>query len=116
MFEGANAEGLLDALGRLRDAQLAAGRHDPGRDPQSSRELLVGQQAGDRGVGIDGLGFWYAAIRHGRVIDPTGDGYPYDHSCPLDQDGYGPGRSPVGRRSFSGRRAGWPPAVGCPWE
>jgi hypothetical protein len=42
--EGANAEGGLDALGRLRGAQLAAGRHDPGRDPQPSRELLVGSR------------------------------------------------------------------------
>ena len=31
-------------------------------------------------------GFWYAAIRRGQVVDPIGDGRPYDHSFEPDRN------------------------------
>jgi hypothetical protein len=31
-------------------------------------------------------GFWYATLRRGHVVDPIGDGHPYDRSFEPDPD------------------------------
>jgi hypothetical protein len=53
--EGPHAERLLDTHGHRRGAQLAAGRHGGGADPQAARELLLGKQDRDGRIGVDEL-------------------------------------------------------------
>jgi hypothetical protein len=45
-----------------------------------ARQALSGRRPEHKG------GFWYAAIRRGQVVDPIGDGRPYDHSFESDRD------------------------------
>jgi hypothetical protein len=67
------------------DGDNPVAEEGPGRYTTSEREAeAFARHALNRRRPEHEGGFWYATIRRGRLIDPIGDGRPYDHSFEPD--------------------------------